>query len=202
MKLAPCRFIPGLHTRTRPKSRAQPLRRRLQLTVKPPVRSLGFHRINEIGHSLVNVLARRALKPADIEARAAGRNSGQHLFCLAAGTLRSGMVVHVARLDQAGALQNSQSPVVAVVGGDGSIVKPPLDSALVNMAHISKKLICAACFNLYALALQAERPRRCALGAGSAPGSSVETSPWAWQQRSVRADHIPFSSAVLFCSLL
>jgi len=30
------------------------------------------------------------------------------------------MAEHVARLDQAGALQNSQSPVVAVVGGDGT----------------------------------------------------------------------------------
>lgn len=45
------------------------------------------------------------------------------------------MVEHVARLDQAGALPNSQSPVVAVVGGDGTTVEPPLGSALVNIAQ-------------------------------------------------------------------
>jgi hypothetical protein len=50
--------------------------------VKPAVCSLGFHRINEISHNLVNVLARWALKRRDIEAKAAGRNPGQHGFCL------------------------------------------------------------------------------------------------------------------------
>jgi hypothetical protein len=58
------------------------LRRRLQLTVKPAVCSLGFHRINEIGHNLLNVLADGALKRPDIEAKAAGRNPGKHCFCL------------------------------------------------------------------------------------------------------------------------
>jgi hypothetical protein len=46
------------------------------------------------------------------------------------------MVEHVARLDQAGALQNSQSPVVAVMGGDGTTVVPPLGSALASIAHM------------------------------------------------------------------
>jgi hypothetical protein len=49
------------------------------------------------------------------------------------------MVEHVARLGQAGALQNSQSPVVAVVGGDGTTVEPPLRSALVSIAHMPKE---------------------------------------------------------------
>lgn len=52
------------------------------------------------------------------------------------------MVEHDARLDQAGALQNSQSPVVAVLDGDGTTVEPPLRSALVSIAHMPKNLTC------------------------------------------------------------
>ena len=37
------------------------------------------------------------------------------------------------RLARAGALQNSQSPAVAVVDGDGATVEPPLRSALVSI---------------------------------------------------------------------
>jgi len=44
----------------------------------------------------------------------------------------------VRRRLKAGALQNSQSPVVAVVGGDGTTVEPPLRSALVSIAHMRK----------------------------------------------------------------
>jgi hypothetical protein len=58
----------------------------LQLTVKPAGCSWGFHRINQIGHKLVDVLARGALKRPDIEAKAAGRNPSQHRFCLASWT--------------------------------------------------------------------------------------------------------------------
>jgi hypothetical protein len=54
----------------------------LQLTVKPAVCCLGFHRIYEIGHNLLNVLAGGALKRPDIEAKAAGRNPSKHRFCL------------------------------------------------------------------------------------------------------------------------
>jgi hypothetical protein len=50
------------------------------------------------------------------------------------------MVEHVARLDQAGALQNSQSPVVAVVGGDEYHRGTALDSALVKIAHMPKEI--------------------------------------------------------------
>jgi hypothetical protein len=51
------------------------------------------------------------------------------------------MVEHVAPLDQAGALQNSQSPEVAVMmGGDGTNVEPPLGSALVSIANNRKRL--------------------------------------------------------------
>ena len=49
------------------------------------------------------------------------------------------MVQHVVRLAQAGALQNSQSPVVAMVDGDGTTVEPPLRSALVSIAHMPKE---------------------------------------------------------------
>jgi hypothetical protein len=58
----------------------------LQLTVKPAGCSRGFHRINQIGHKLVDVLARGALKRPDIEAKAAGRNPSQHRFCSARWT--------------------------------------------------------------------------------------------------------------------
>ena len=50
------------------------------------------------------------------------------------------MAEHVARLDQAGALQNSQSPVVAVVGGDGTHCGTPLGSAVVSSAHMPKEI--------------------------------------------------------------
>jgi len=68
------------HTKTRPR-KVQPLRRRVQLTVKPAGCSWGFHRINQIGHKLVDVLARGALKRPDIEAKGAGRNPSQHRLC-------------------------------------------------------------------------------------------------------------------------
>jgi hypothetical protein len=50
------------------------------------------------------------------------------------------MLEHVVRLAQAGALQNSQSPGLVVVDGDGTTVEPPLGSALVSIAHMPKKL--------------------------------------------------------------
>ena len=80
VRLAPCPCIQGRHTKTRP-HKVQPLRRRVQLTVKPAGCSWGFHRINQIGHKLVDVLARGALKRPDIEAKGAGRNPSQHRFC-------------------------------------------------------------------------------------------------------------------------
>lgn len=72
--------IQGPHTKTRV-NKVQPLCRRLQLTVKPAGCSLGFHRISQIGHKLVDVLARGALKRPDIKAKGAGRNPSQHRFC-------------------------------------------------------------------------------------------------------------------------
>jgi hypothetical protein len=50
------------------------------------------------------------------------------------------MLEHVVRLAQSGALQNSQSPGVAVVDGDGTTVEPPLGSALVCIAHMPKEI--------------------------------------------------------------
>ena len=50
------------------------------------------------------------------------------------------MLEQVVRLAQAGALQNSRSPGVAVVDGDGTIVEPPLGSALVSIAHIPRRI--------------------------------------------------------------
>jgi hypothetical protein len=49
------------------------------------------------------------------------------------------MLEHVVRLAQAGALQNSQSPGLVVVDGDGTTVEPPLGSALVSIAHMPKR---------------------------------------------------------------
>ena len=65
----------------RKRDKVQLLRRRLQLTAKPAGSSRGFHRIGQIGHKLVDVLARGALKCPDIEAKVAGRNPSQHRFC-------------------------------------------------------------------------------------------------------------------------
>jgi hypothetical protein len=62
-------------------NKVQPLRRRLQLTVKPAGCLWGFHRINQIGHKRVDVLACVTLKRPDIETKVAGRNPSQHGFC-------------------------------------------------------------------------------------------------------------------------
>jgi hypothetical protein len=42
--------------------------------------------------------------------------------------------------DQAGALQNSQSPVVAVMAVMEATMEPPSRLALVNIAHLPKEI--------------------------------------------------------------
>ena len=64
------------------------------MTPKPRVCSWGSHRINQLDHRLVDVIASRARKRPDIEARGAGGNSHQHRCCLAHWTWRSGMGEH------------------------------------------------------------------------------------------------------------
>jgi hypothetical protein len=65
-----------------------------QLTPKPRVRSWGPHWVNQLGHSLVDVIASGALKRPDIKARGAGCNPHQHRCCLAPWTYRSGIEDH------------------------------------------------------------------------------------------------------------
>jgi hypothetical protein len=84
--------------------------------VKPPVGFAGFHRIELLDHDLMDVIASGALKRPDIGARRARCDPRQPRGCLARWTWLSGMMEHDARLDQAGALQDSQSPVDAVSG--------------------------------------------------------------------------------------
>ena len=62
------------------------LRWRLQLSAKPCVRSEGLHRVDQqVGHSLMDVIARRAFERPDVEANRAGGNPRQHGSCLAHG---------------------------------------------------------------------------------------------------------------------
>jgi hypothetical protein len=73
----------------------------------------------------MDVMARRALERPDVEADGARCNPRQQGFCLARGA-NSGrlMVMMLSPLVQAGALQNSQSPVDTEEGGDGASVEP------------------------------------------------------------------------------
>jgi hypothetical protein len=57
-----------------------------QLALKPRVSSWRYHRINQLDHDLVDVIASGALKRPDIEARGARRNPRQHRCCLASRT--------------------------------------------------------------------------------------------------------------------
>jgi hypothetical protein len=59
------------------------LRWGLQLSAKPCVRSEGLHRIDYFDHSLMDVIARRALKRLDVETCGTGRNPHQRGSCLA-----------------------------------------------------------------------------------------------------------------------
>ena len=62
------------------------LHRRLELPLKPTVGSEGLHRVHwQLGHSLMDVIARRALERPDVEANGAGCNPRQHGSCLAGG---------------------------------------------------------------------------------------------------------------------
>ena len=76
----------------------------------------GFHRIEQFDHNLMDMMASGALKRPYIEARRARCDPRQPRGCLARWTWWPGMMEHDARLDQAGALQDSQSPVDAVSG--------------------------------------------------------------------------------------
>jgi hypothetical protein len=110
----------------------------LQLSTKPRVRSDGLHRVDEqVGHSLMDVMARRAFERLDVEANGAGGNARQHQFALAQGAERS-LVHDASPLVQAGALQNSQSPVDTQGDGDGGSMEPFRVPALVKIAHFPK----------------------------------------------------------------
>ena len=89
----------------------------------------------------MDVIARRALERPDVEAQAAGGDAGQLGSCLARGAKWSQDDHDAIALVQAGALQNSQSPVDTEGGGDGVMV-PAWSlrdlSPLVNIAHFRK----------------------------------------------------------------
>ena len=103
-----------------------------QLTLKPRVCSWGSHRINPLGHPLVDVIASGALKRPDIEARGAEGNSRQHRCCLARWTWRSGMGEHDCTPSSGG----ESTPELSVTGSCrvGAVMEPALnfrDSAAV-----------------------------------------------------------------------
>ena len=111
------------------------LGRRLQLAAKPGARSDGLHRIGEqVSHSLMDVMARRALERLDVEANRAGGNPCQHSCRFARGAEWS-LVHDASPLVQAGALQNSQSPVDTEGDGDSGSMEPFRVLPLVKIAH-------------------------------------------------------------------
>jgi hypothetical protein len=72
----------------------------------------------------MDVIARRTLERPDVEANRAGGNSRQLGTCLAHGAEWSFDDHDASPLVQAGALQNSQSPVDTEGAGDGTSVEP------------------------------------------------------------------------------
>jgi hypothetical protein len=72
----------------------------------------------------MDVFARRALERPDVEANRAGCNPREHGSCLAGGADWSSDGHDASPLVQAGALQNSQSPVDTEGDGDAARVEP------------------------------------------------------------------------------
>jgi len=95
-----------------------------QLTSKPRVCSWGSHRINQLGHSLVDVIASGAFKRPDIKARGAGCNPHQHRRCLARWTWRSGMGEHDCTPSSCGesTIELSVTGSCRVGSGDGTSI--------------------------------------------------------------------------------
>ena len=77
---------------------------------------------------------------------------------------------------------------------------PATPKALVNIAH-KPKLIYRGWLLFERRCPSKNGPGAGALGAGFCAGAMWGERRQSSQQRSVRADHIPFSGAVLFCSL-
>jgi hypothetical protein len=71
----------------------------------------------------MDVITRRALKGLNVEAQGAGRNPRQRGSCLARGAKWSDDDHDASPWIQAGALQNSQSPVDTRGGGDGTSIE-------------------------------------------------------------------------------
>ena len=83
----------------------------------------------------MDVIAHRTLERPDVEAHRAGCNPRQHGSCLARGTKWSQDDHDAIALVQAGALQNSQSPLDTGGDGDGASMEPSRSPPLVNFAH-------------------------------------------------------------------
>jgi hypothetical protein len=85
----------------------------------------------------MDLLARRAFERLDVEANRAGTNPHQFSSRLASGAEWS-LDHDASPLVQAGALQNSQSPVDTRGGGDGTSMEPFAIPPLVKIAHFPK----------------------------------------------------------------
>jgi len=116
----------------------QPLRRRLELSPKPCIRSEGVQRVDLFDRSLMDVIARRAFARPDVEAHRAGCNPRPHGSCLAHGANWSTADHGCFAFVQKGASQNSQSPVDT----EGVMMKRSMEPSqyrpLFRFAHIRK----------------------------------------------------------------
>jgi hypothetical protein len=97
------------------------------LPEKPAACSGRFHRIDQLDNRLVDEIASRTLKRRDVKALGAARDSREYRCRIALRARWAWKGNHIARRGQAGALQNSQSPVVAEPCGDGTSMEPPPD---------------------------------------------------------------------------
>ena len=86
---------------------------RSEFAGKPTRGFFGFHRIDKLDHALVDVITSGTLERSNVKAGGARGNAGQHGSCSAQGAKRPQDGHDASPLDQAGALQSSQSPVYA-----------------------------------------------------------------------------------------
>jgi hypothetical protein len=109
--------------------------------MKPAVYLGGFHRVGQIDHYLMDVVANRAFERPDVKAGKAVRDSRQHGRRCARRTGRLRNMEHGASPWIRRERYRTLSHRDAVQGAGGGSQHPPLNPGkLINAAHLSKSL--------------------------------------------------------------
>src|SRR4029077_10174438 len=105
----------------------------------PARRFPGFHRVNKFDHTLMNMIARRALECSNVKTRGAVCDACQHSSCLAFRARRSQERHHGCVSPYQARAQHSQLPVKAYKrGGDATSMRLGFRKSVVNKAYIPK----------------------------------------------------------------